>query len=125
MSKKATKIISIVLLALPSLMLLMSSFMKISGAEQMVVNLTNAGFGNFILLLGLVELLSIVLLWIPKTRNIGFFLVCSYLGGALAVELAHGTQPTAAILLTVIWVGVFLRDRSLFNTLKTVPLKKS
>lgn len=114
MTKKTTKIISLVLLAIPSLMLLMSSFMKISGSEQMVENLTKAGFGDYVLFLGLIELLSVLLFWIPKTRNVGFFLVCSYLGGALAVELANGTPPTAAVFLTVFWVGVYLMDRSLF-----------
>jgi len=95
-------------------MLVMSSFMKISGSEQMIENLTKAGFEKYILPLGIIELFSVILLWIPKTRNIGFFLICSYLGGALAVELSHGTPPTAAVLLIVFWVGLFLMDRSWF-----------
>lgn len=115
MSKKITRIISIVLLAIPSLMLVMSSVMKMTGSKQMVESLSKAGMGNYnLLLLGLIELLSVVLLWIPKTRNIGFFLVCSYLGGALSIELALGRTPSAAILLALIWIGIFLRDRSMF-----------
>jgi Flp pilus assembly protein protease CpaA len=89
--------------------------MKLTGAKQMVDSLSKAGMGNYnLFLLGLIELLSVILLWIPKTRNIGFFLVCSYLGGALSVELASGRIPTAAILLTIIWIAVFLKDPSMF-----------
>jgi hypothetical protein len=115
MSKKTTRIISIVLMAIPSLMLVMSSVMKMIGSKEMVESLNKAGMGNYnLFLLGLIELSSVVLFWIPKTRNIGFFLICSYLGGALAIEVASGRMPTAAILLTIIWIAAFLRDRSLF-----------
>lgn len=113
-STKTTRIISIVLMVIPSLMLVMSGVMKLIGAQQVVDGLTKGGFGNYIVLFGLIEVVSVALLWIPKTRNIGFFLICSYLGGALSVELASGQMPTAAILLTVIWIAAFLRDRSLF-----------
>ena len=115
MSKKSKRITSIVLMTIPSLMLVMSSVMKLTGAKQMVESLSKAGMGNYnLFLLGLIELLSVILLWVPKTRNIGFFLVCSYLGGALSVELASGRIPTAAILLTIIWIAVFLKDPSMF-----------
>ncbi|MFM7021671.1 MAG: DoxX family protein [Flavobacteriales bacterium] len=114
MKSKTTRIISHVLMGIPSLMLIMSAVMKLVGAQQVVGGLSKIGLGNYIVLLGLVELLSVILLWIPKTSNIGFFLVCSYLGGALSIELAGNQPPSAAILLTVIWIAAFLRDRSLF-----------
>jgi hypothetical protein len=113
-STKTTRIISIVLMVIPSLMLIMSGVMKLIGAQQVVDGLTKVGLGNYITLFGLIELVSVALLWIPKTRNIGFFLICSYLGGALSIELGSGQMPTAAILLTIIWIASFLRDRSLF-----------
>ncbi len=113
-STKTTRIISIVLMVIPSLMIIMSGVMKLIGAQQVVDGLTKGGLGNYIVLFGLIELVSVALLWIPKTRNIGFFLLCSYLGGALSIELASGQMPTAAILLIIIWISVFLRDRSLF-----------
>lgn len=113
-STKTTRIISIVLMAIPSLMLLMSGVMKLIGAQQFVDGLTKGGLGNYIILFGLIELVSVALLWIPKTRNIGFFLICSYLGGALSIELASGQMPTAAIILTIIWIAAYLRDSSLF-----------
>ena len=103
-------------MAIPSLMLLMSACMKLAGAREVVESLSKAGFARYIYLIGFTELLSVVLLWIPKTRNTGFFLMCSYLGGAMSIELAGGKPPSAAIFLTLIWIAVFLRDRNFFYT---------
>lgn len=113
-STKTTHIISIVLMVIPSLMIVMSGVMKLIGSQQIVDGLTKVGLGNYIVLFGLIELISVALLWITMTRNIGFFLLCSYLGGALSIELAGGQAPLAAIFLALIWISVFLKDRSLF-----------
>lgn len=111
---KITQIISIVLMVIPSLMLVMSGVMKLIGAPEVVDGLTKGGLGNYIVLFGLIELLAVALLWIPKTRNIGFFLICSYLGGALSIELAHAQFPAAAVLLTLLWISLFLQNQKLF-----------
>lgn len=114
MSAKAKRIVSIILMIIPSLMLIMSAFMKLSGAKEIVDGMTKGGFGPYILMLGIIELVSVALFLIPKTHKVGFLLLCSYLGGALAVELASGQPPMAAIFLTIIWISVFLRDKRMF-----------
>jgi hypothetical protein len=114
MSLKSKRIISIILMVIPSLMLIMSGLMKLAGSRQITEGLAKVGLANYILLFGLIELIAVALLWIPKTRNIGFFLVCSYLGGALSIELASAQPPSAAIILTVFWIAAFVRDKSLF-----------
>ncbi|MGZ4036005.1 MAG: DoxX family protein [Bacteroidia bacterium] len=114
MSEKAKKIVSIILMAIPSLMIVMSGVMKLSGAQQMVEGLTKGGFGNYIKIFGIIELVSVAMLWFPKTYRIGFLLLCSYLGGAMAVEIASGQAPMAAIFLTLLWIAVFLRNRLMF-----------
>ena len=114
MSNKTTKIISIVLMVLPSLMIAMSAIMKLTGAEQVVEGLTKGGLGAYIKLLGIIELGSLALFLYPKTYKLGFFLLCSYLGGALSIELASGQPPMAAFFLAVIWVSVYLRDKLMF-----------
>ena len=116
MSTKAKKIISIVLMALPSLMLVMSGVMKLIAAPQIVEGMTKGGLGPYITLLGVVELISVILLWIPKTYKIGFLLLCGYLGGAMSIELASGQPPSAAIFLTILWIGVYLKDKLMFVT---------
>lgn len=114
MTTKTKRIISIVLMIIPSLMLLMSSIMKLIGAEQVVTGLTKAGLGNFITLIGVIELLSVALFLYPKTYKIGFLLLCSYLGGAMCIEMAGGQPPMAAVFIAIIWISVFLRDKNMF-----------
>ncbi len=114
MSQKTLRIIWIILMAIPSLMIAMSAIMKLIGAEEIVQGLTKGGFGNYIIFLGLLELASVALFIYPKTYKIGLLLLTGYLGGAIATELASGQPPIAAIMLTAIWISVFLRNRLMF-----------
>ncbi|MBP8033089.1 MAG: DoxX family protein [Bacteroidia bacterium] len=116
MSTKTTRIVSIVLMVLPSLMLIMSAVMKLTGAEQVVRGLTKVGLGSYIALFGIIELISVALFLYPKTYKIGFLLICSYLGGALSIELATAQPPSAAIFLSIVWIAVFLKDKLMFLT---------
>jgi hypothetical protein len=111
---KTITIISWVLIILPSLMLLMSAFMKLSGAQELALAFEAIGLGKLLATIGVIELISTVLLLVPKTYKIGFLLITAYLGGAISIELAGGQFPVAAVLLAVIWIGVFLRDRTMF-----------
>ena len=114
MSTKTTRIISIILMVLPSLMLIMSAVMKLTGAEQVVTGLTKIGLGSYITLFGIIELIAVGLFLYPKTYKIGFLLICCYLGGALSIELATAQPPSAAIFLSIVWIAVFLKDKLLF-----------
>lgn len=108
-------------MVIPSLMLIMSGIMKLSGSEQIVTGLTKAGLGNLIAVIGVIELLSVALFLYPKTYKIGFLLLCSYLGGAMSIELAGGQPPMAAVFIALIWISVFLREKSML--LSTIESK--
>ncbi len=114
MSEKTQRIVWITLMAIPLILIAMSAVMKITGAETMVKELTKAGYGDYIPYLGIIELSSVILFIYPKTYKVGFLLLCGYLGGAMATELAGGMPPIAAVLLTMIWISVFLRNRKMF-----------
>ena len=114
MSTKVKNIISYVLLALPSIMIVMSAVMKLSGAPQIVEGLTKGGLGAYIKLFGTIELVSVALLFYPKTYKIGFYLLCSYLGGAMSIDLAGGQPPLSAVFITFLWIGVYLKDKANF-----------
>jgi len=119
MTKKTTKIISIILMIIPAFILVMSAFMKLSLNPQLVEGMTKGGLGNYITLIGVIELVSVILFLIPKTHKLGFLLICGYLGGAMSIELASGKFPMAAIFLAIAWVSVFLRNREMFlNTVQ-------
>lgn len=114
---KSKKIVTIIMVWLPALLLSLSSMAKFASAEVIVNNLTKAGIIPYFPLpaLALLELTCVVLYLIPVTKRIGFFLLCSYLGGAGSIEISQHLAPTAFILLTIVWVGAYLNEKSLFS----------
>ncbi|MCO5947974.1 hypothetical protein [Mucilaginibacter flavidus] len=114
---KLKKITTSILVWLPALLLALSATAKFAGAAIIVSNLTKAGIIPYfpLPLLGLLELTCVVLYLIPATWRIGFFLLCAYLGGAGAIEISQHLMPTAFILLSLVWIGAFLKDSSLFK----------
>jgi hypothetical protein len=66
--------------------------------------------------LGILEIVCALIFLYPATRKIGFLLVCSYWGGAIAIDLiyTHKSPVTAAGILAMFWVGMFLKDRNMF-----------
>ncbi|MDN3658604.1 hypothetical protein QWZ08_23365 [Ferruginibacter paludis] len=113
---KSRKNITNMLVWLPALLLTLSAAAKFAGATVIVNNLTKAGIIPYFPLpaLGFLELTCVALYLIPATWRIGFFLLCGYLGGAGAIEISQHLPPTAFILLTLVWIGVFLKDKSIF-----------
>ncbi len=113
---KAQKIVSQVLIWIPAILLGFSAGMKFTNAPEVVEGLTKAGIvPNFPLpLLAAIEAISAMLFLIPATHRVGFFLVCSYLGGAGVTELASHQPPMAFAFLAMAWIGMFLRDKTFF-----------
>ena len=87
---------------------------KLLKAQQLVDSLAKINLQDYITTLGILEITCVVLYLIPKTSNIGFFLLCSYIGGIIASELAMGFGPSIGITLAVVlYVGTMLRKPEL------------
>ena len=114
MSDKTRKIIALILILLPALLTVYSGFVKLSGAEMVVNGLTKMGYGPYIQLLGIAEIIFVVLLFIPKTYKLGFALLLSYWGGAAALEISTGQFPLAMVLIALTWIGIYLKDKKMF-----------
>lgn len=102
-------------IVLPALAMLGPGITKVAEVEGVVKGLTVLGVGSYVTPIGLVQLVISVLYLLPATRNIGFFLTCSYLGGAILAHLSHGQSimvPTVA--LALFWVAMFLTKPRLF-----------
>jgi DoxX-like protein len=114
-----------ILSALPVLLLLFSSSMKLIKPVQVVDEFTRLGYPDGVIFgLGIVELACAVIYAIPQTAVLGAILVTGYLGGATATHVRVG-DPTSNIIMPVIlgvlvWGGVFLRDARLR---KLLPLR--
>jgi len=72
-----------------------------------------AGMEDKLLPLAILEICCITLFLIPRTMHYRFFLICSYLGGAIAVNLFTGSSsPIApAFILALFWIALFLKRR--------------
>lgn len=104
-----------IVIVLPALTMLGPGITKVAGVQGVIKGLTALGVGAYVIPIGLIQLVISVLYLLPTTRNIGFFLTCSYLGGAILAHLSHGqsiTVPTVA--LTLFWVALFLTKPGLF-----------
>lgn len=116
MTAKTKRIVSIIVMAIPTLVLIAGGVMKVLGAEPESVMqvLTKAGFGDYIIPLGLAELIIAALLIYPKTIKIGFLLASCYLGGAMGVEISGGQPLASSIFLVILWIGMFIKDKEMF-----------
>ena len=108
-------------IALPALAMLGPGFTKLVGTEGVVKGLTTLGVGPYITQIGAIQVIIVVLFVVPATRNIGFFLICSYLGGAIIAHLSHSQPITVPIIaLSLYWVAMFLTKPGLFLPAKTL-----
>jgi hypothetical protein len=114
MNKFKSKVLRI-LAVLFSLPLLLSGLMKILVYEHFM-GLFSAWdrFGGRAVA-GAIELILVVLFIGERTRYIGFFLICSYLGGAIAIEAQHsGNVLPNIVFLALYWVVIYLQNNHLF-----------
>lgn len=95
-------------------MLIMSAIMKLTHAQAIVEGFSKSNLINYLTLIGIIEIVSVILFWIPNTAKVGFLLLCAYLGGAISIELAGGQFPTAAVFLALLWISVYLTRKEVF-----------
>ena len=81
----------------------------------MLENMDRTGVGQYTVPFAILLTILIVIYWIPKTSNIGFFLLASYTGGAMVGEMAAGEYliPPAFFVSIFLYVGTMLRKPSL------------
>lgn len=108
------KIAGYLLSALPSLAVLASGLFKFMDQVEILDPLERLGVAEHAALIGAIEVGCVLLYWIPKTSNIGFFLFCSYIGGIIVGELILGEVPLPGLAIgTMVYVGTLLRKPSL------------
>jgi hypothetical protein len=125
MTVKTKRILSMVLMAIPAIVLMMGGVMKLIGAEPESVMqfLTKSGFGNYIKALGATELIIAALLLYPVTNKTGFLLASCYFGGALCLEISGGQPPASALFLAILWCAMFLKSKEMFLPLSMIENK--
>ena len=75
---------------------------------------TIPNIGEITPFIGMLEIICVIIFWIPKISNIGFFLLCSYTGGIIVAEIVASHSPLPGIILAIlIYIGTMLRKPSL------------
>jgi hypothetical protein len=93
------------------------AIMKLSAAPPLVDLFTQIGLLPYLPWLGVAELLFMVIFLYNRSMNIGLLLLTGYFGGAMAVELSHGTVPFApGIILSGVWIAAYVRNTSIFKS---------
>lgn len=108
------KIAGYALSIMASLAVLVSGLLKFVQDPWAIEPLEKLGLSEYTLFVAIVEVLCVVLYWLPKSSNIGFFLLCSYVGGIIVGELLMGEAPVPGLAIGfMVYVGTLLRKPSL------------
>jgi|GEM_PF-581159 len=114
------RIFGYLLSVLASLAIFGSGIIKFFPDNDIHVLLEQLNVAEHAVLIGLIEIGVVVLYWIPKISNIGFFLFCAYAGGITVGELILGDFPLPGLAIGgMIMVGSVLRKPSLLGWERT------
>jgi len=107
--------------AVLSFFLLMSSGVKLfGGIENINTEMGTAHIQDWIRLIGVGELLSVLLFIMPKTHRLGTVLLSAYFGGAILFHIAHADPGrtsflSPALFLVGIWIITWIRGNELIK----------
>lgn len=102
-----------VMSALPILLVLFGSVMKLVNAPGVAEGFERAGIPVRLMVpIGVIELICVVVYAIPRTAVLGAILMTGLLGAATFTNLRFGdpTYPLPTILGILAWGGLYLRD---------------
>ena len=100
---------------IPALLIALSGVLKLTGNPKILEGMTALGVGRHVRLLGVMELAFAALFVVPTTMKLGFLLSSCYFAGAIATELSHDAlKANPFVPMVLLWIGAFVRDRSIF-----------
>jgi hypothetical protein len=102
-----------VMSALPALLVLFGSVMKLLKTQAVIEGFAKSGIPERLIVpVGIIELVCVVVYLIPQTSVLGAILMTGLLGGATITCLRVGdpTAPLPVLLGLLAWGGLYLRD---------------
>ena len=122
---KARRIVGYALSILFSFQILMAGILKVIQEDSIVERMGNIPhWGDHLLFIGWLELGLLTLYWIPKTQQLGFYLLCAFVGGIIVAEVAAGTHveqgappaPLVGVVTAILlFAGTLLRRPSMLK----------
>ena len=122
---KAAQWTGYVMSAMPVLLVLMSSVMKLMKLPAVVDGFAKSGVPEKLIVpVGLIELTCVVVYLIPRTSVLGAILMTGLLGGATLTTLRIGdpTYPMPVVLGMLAWGGLYMRD---LRIRELIPLRSA
>jgi hypothetical protein len=117
MKNRTKNILTKALTVLVTLIITATAASKLAFVPQLVEIYSRVGLLPYMRVLGIIELIFLAAFLWNQTRKMGLLLLTGYFGGAMAVELSHGTFFIApAIILMFIWTTAYLYDESIFRS---------
>lgn len=117
---KARRVVAWILTTLITLLFVSSAVFKFLAPPQIVEAFGKWGLGDRVLLIGVGELVSGLLFFIPRTNSLGVLLLSAYMGGAIVTHMQHGEPYYAqSVLLLLIWIAGYLRHPELLQSFRT------
>jgi hypothetical protein len=116
---KGRKIAAWIMVGLSTALLLFSGTMKLIGAPEVAATFSKYGLDGKMTLIGIGELATAILFFIPRTSSLGVLLFSAYIGGAIATHMEHD-EPymVAALILIFGWFANWLRNPEMFYSLR-------
>ena len=115
MKNKTKIVLTRTLTGLVTLIIILSASSKLAFVPQLVDVFSKIGLLSYMKILGMTEVVFLALFLWKNTRKLGLLLLTGYFGGAMAVEMSHGTFFIApATILSLVWITAYLRDEKMF-----------
>ena len=112
---KQRKILGWVFTVLAALMPAWGVIGKFTNAP-MQEHMTSMGYGDWLKIIAVGELLAVVLFVLPKTGKVGILLMSSLMGGAISAHMGHGeTFVMQSMVLIFAWIAAFIRYPAFFD----------
>lgn len=105
-----------ILSAIPVLMVLFGSILKLMKTPAMVQGMGEYGYSEGLIIpIGIIELVCCIVYIIPRTATLGAILLTGLLGGAIttSVRLGRPGWVFPLVLGVLVWAGLYLRDERL------------
>ena len=102
-----------VMTAIPVLLVLMASVMKLVKAPAVLEGMARAGIPEHLIVpVGVIELICVVVYVIPRTSILGAILMTGLLGGATITGLRIGdpSVPIPVVVGMLAWGGLWMRE---------------
>ena len=101
---------------LASVGVLVSGVSKLFPATEIHELLRELALDEHAVAIGLAEIAIVVLYWVPRTSNLGFFFFCAYVGAIMMAEIMLGDLPLPALTIgALLFAGTLLRKPSLLG----------